>query len=77
MNCIISIYLAYGMAIYIFASIFYLIYTRNIGTPFNDSLTKKQLLIKKQSTKQRGKIFCSGIIIAVILSYIFKPFKSC
>ena len=38
MNCKISIYLAYGMAIYLFASIFYLLFTMNIGTPFNDSL---------------------------------------
>ena len=44
MNCEISVYLAYGMAIYVFASIFYLIFTHNIGTPFKDSLTQRQLI---------------------------------
>ena len=77
MNCKISIYLAYGMAIYIFASIFYLLYTMNIGTPFNDSLTDEQRLIKKQSTSLRGKVFYSGIFLGFIMSFIFRPFTMC
>ena len=75
--CKISIYLAYAMAIYSFASIYYLILTRNIGTPFNDSLNDKQRIIKSKSSKIRGSIFCYGIGIGLILSFIFRPFKSC
>ena len=41
MNCVISVYLAYGMAVYCLASIYYLAMTRSIGTPFKDSLTEK------------------------------------
>ena len=33
MNCKISVYLAYAMAIYTLASIFYMIRTRTVGTP--------------------------------------------
>jgi len=77
MNCELSVYLAYGMAIYVFASIFYLIFTRNIGTPFKDSLTQRQLNIKKQAVAQRGKIFCYGIITGLIVYIIWRPFKMC
>ena len=41
-TCKMSIYLAYGMAIYCLACIWYLVFTRGIGTPFNDSLSEKQ-----------------------------------
>ena len=77
MNCKISVFLAYGMAIYVFASIFYLIFTHNIGTPFKDSLTQRQLNIKKQASSQRGKIFCYGIITGLIVCIIWRPFKLC
>ena len=76
-TCKISIYLAYGMAIYLFASIFYLIFTRSIGTPFNDSLNEKQRIIKKKSSKLRGIIFIQGIFLGLVLSLIFKPFNKC
>jgi len=76
-TCKISIYLAYGMAIYLFASIFYLIFTRSIGTPFNDSLNEKQRIIKKKSSKLRGIIFVQGLFLGLVLSLIFKPFNKC
>ena len=76
-TCKISIYLAYGMAIYLFASIFYLIFTRSIGTPFNDSLNEKQRIIKKKSSKLRGIIFVEGLFLGLVLSLIFKPFNKC
>ena len=47
-NCIVPIYLAYLMAIYLMGSIFYLIMTKDIGTPFRDSLNEEQLKIKKE-----------------------------
>ena len=43
-KCEISVLLAYGMSAYIIASIYYLIFTRAVGTPFNDSLTKKDII---------------------------------
>ena len=76
-TCKISIYLAYGMAIYLFASIFYLIFTRSIGTPFNNSLNEKQKIIKKKSSKLRGIIFVEGLFLGLVLSLIFKPFNKC
>ena len=47
-KCTISVYLAYAMISYIFASVYYLAMTRGIGTPFNNSLTEDQKKIKKQ-----------------------------
>ena len=41
--CIMSNYLAYAMATYCIASLFYIIRTRSIGTPFNDSSNKKTI----------------------------------
>jgi len=77
MNCELSVFLAYGMAIYVFASIFYLIFTHNIGTPFKDSLTQRQLNIKKQASSQRDKIFCYGIITGLIVFLLWRPFRLC
>ena len=49
--CRVSLYLAYAMAIYCLASLYYLVRTRSIGTPFNDSLTPKQIAIKDKSAE--------------------------
>ena len=50
-NCKISVVLAYSMAVYCLACIYYIIATRSVGTPFNDSLTPKQREIKEASQK--------------------------
>lgn len=76
-TCQMSPYLAYSMLIYIFASAYYIIQTRNIGTPFYDSLTKEQRSIKEQSASIRRKIFYNGIIIGIALIVIFRPFAEC
>jgi hypothetical protein len=76
-NCKISIYLAYSMAVYSIASMYYLIATKSVGTPFRDSLTKKQLKIKKKSKKVRFKIFQMGLILAMVVLFIIKPFNKC
>ncbi len=76
-TCQMSPYLAYSMLIYIFASAYYIIQTRNIGTPFNDSLTKEQRLIKEKSSSIRRKVFYNGIIIGMALIVIFRPFAKC
>ena len=52
-HCLISWWLAYAMAIYCIASLYYYIKSRNVGTPFKDSLTKKQIKIKEESVKIR------------------------
>lgn len=75
--CLVSWYLAYSMALYCMASIYYLVRTRSIGTPFNDSLTKQQRLIKKESASIRKGIFIQGIVGSVILLLVFRPFSSC
>lgn len=75
--CFVSWYLAYGMALYCMASIYYLVRTRSIGTPFNDSLTKRQRLIKNESASIRKEIFIQGIVGSIILLLVFRPFRSC
>ena len=75
--CKIPIFLAYGMSIYVLASIYYMIRTKNIGTPFKDSLSKKQIQIKKESAKERSRIFYQGIGGAIILLIVFRPFATC
>ena len=77
MNCTISVYLAYGMSVYCLACMYYIIMTRNIGTPFRNSLTKKQLQIKFESSRVRRNIFYQGIAGMVILMLILRPFKKC
>lgn len=75
--CRISIYLAYAMAVYCIASLFYLIRTKDIGTPFKDSLSPKQKEIKKKSAAKRRSIFIQGIIGGAVLLFFFQPFKQC
>ena len=72
MNCKI---LAYASAIYTIASIFYLVRTRSIGTPFNDSLSEEQKQIKKQSAYERKSIFVQGIVLACLLLYFSNILK--
>ena len=67
--------LSYICIVYISASLIYLILTRSIGTPFNDSLTEKQRCIKKESALIRKKIFLLGIIISLIGIFIVRPFQ--
>ena len=76
-TCKNSVYLAYAMAIYCIASIFYLIATRSVGTPFKDSLSEKQLKIKHESASVRRTIFYSGVAIGVVSMLIFRPFSRC
>ena len=75
--CRMSIYLAYGMAIYCIASIYYLVRTRSVGTPFKDSLTPKQIKIKKASANVRRNVFYQGIAGSAIILFFFQPFKKC
>jgi hypothetical protein len=76
-TCRISIYLAYAMLIYCISSAYYLIRTRQIGTPFNDSLTTEQRKIKAKSSSARGNIFVQGLLIGFGIIIIFRPFRKC
>lgn len=75
--CKISIYLAYAMAIYTIASLYYMIRSRSVGTPFKYSLSEKQIQIKKESAKVRRGIFYQGLGIAFVALLIFRPFSKC
>lgn len=76
-KCKVSIVLAYAMLAYTFASVYYLVNTRNIGTPFKDSLNQEQIAIKKRSANIRRNIFRNGILIAIVSIFILKPFAKC
>ncbi len=76
-NCKIAIWLAYAMSAYCLASIFYLIGTRWVGTPFKDSLTPQQIEEKNKSSKTRYMVFFGGIALSILILYYFKPFQSC
>jgi len=75
--CRVSLYLAYAMAIYCLASLYYLVRTRSIGTPFNDSLTPKQIAIKDKSAALRRNIFLQGVAGGLILVVMMRPFATC
>ena len=74
--CKISIYLAYAMAIYTIASIYYMIRTRSVGTPFKDSLSEKQLEIKKESAKVRRSIFTKELVVHLLLWFFSNHFRN-
>lgn len=76
-SCTINIYLAYAMLVYILASIYYMVRTIYVGTPFKDSLTDEQLSIQKKSAKVRKQIFGEGVIISLIGLLFTRPFKEC
>lgn len=77
MYCKIPTALAYLMLIYILACVYYMIMTRNVGTPFKDSLNDEQLEIKRAAVEKRRGIFYVGVAVATLLVLIFNPFKSC
>ena len=70
-----TLYLSKIAISYMIACIFYMFVTRSYGTPFMDSLTYEQKEIKKQSAKQRYRVFLIGMIIGglVSLKVEFKP----
>ena len=44
--------------------------TRNIGTPFNDSLSLYQIKLKEESSKERKIIFIDGMVLSSLLLLI-------
>lgn len=76
-KCKIQSFLAHAMAVYCISSIYYYLKTRSVGTPFNDSLSDSQLLIKEQSAGVRKSIFFEGIMISVGVLLFTRPFEKC
>jgi len=76
-TCKISVILAYSMAVYCLACIYYIIATRSVGTPFNDSLTPKQREIKDASAQVRRNAFYTGVVVAVAILLLARPFEKC
>ena len=69
-KCTMYYYLAFLLCMYFFASMFYLIRTRFVGTPFKDTLSAEQLKIKKESSKVRKHIFYQGMFLSIPLTYV-------
>ena len=63
-----TLYLSRIAIAYMTASLFYMIVTRNYETPFMNSLTHEQIEIKKQSAKQRYRVFVVGMIVGGLVS---------
>lgn len=61
--------------VYIFSSLFYLMMTRNAGTPLADSFTPEQLELKKGSAKYRRAVFWQASVLSVVLVLLWRPFK--
>ena len=75
-KCTVYYYLAFIMCMYFFASAFYFIRTRYVGTPFKDSLTEEQLKIKKESANVRRNIFYQGIIISIPITFLILKYAT-
>ena len=63
--------------VYVIACVVYVVLSRDVGTPFKDSLTPKQIKIKKASASVRRNIFYQGIAGSAIILFFFQPFKKC
>ena len=61
--------------IYTIASLWYLVITTqdNIGTPFADSLTKKQENILRDSKSKRKRIFYTGLVVGITIVLLVLP----
>ncbi len=69
-----TVIFAYLMGTYILASIYYLVASACIGTPFNESLTPEQQEIKRHATRKRTRIFVTGVVLGGAVLAIFQPF---
>lgn len=76
-NCVPAVLFAYLATAYLGASLYYMIATKNYGTPFKNSLTQEQLKIKKSAAGKRYRAFLTGLILSVVLLLITKPFHKC
>ena len=49
--------------LYTFASVYYVLATRCMGTPFRDSLSATQRSIKRRESKKRANVFVAGLVV--------------
>lgn len=61
--------------VYTFACLFYIVVTRFMDTPFNDSLTSAQKDLKNASSKKRGFVFLAGVFLSCLLLFVSDPFS--
>lgn len=61
---------------YTVACLLYLLLTRNIGTPFADSLTDEQQAIKRSSSMTRANMFLTSVIMSTVLVLVWKPLRT-
>lgn len=71
----VTMILSHFSLVYMIACVVYLLFTRNIGTPFQKSLSQQQKSIKKSAAYLRGKIFLVGIIIGFLALYFIHPYE--
>ncbi len=76
-SCKIPVVFAYAMMAFCIGCIYYKIQTRNIGTPFKNSLTTTQLKIKIESAKKRKDIFMQGLMLGIVGICVLKPYSNC
>ena len=60
---------------YAIACVLYLVLTRSIGTPFADSLSEKQRLIKRLSIRERRNAFVVSSVLSAIILIVWRPLK--
>ena len=77
MRCKLNAVLAYSGAIYIMACALYIALTRDLGTPFRDSLTKDQIKILQDAKANRRRAFLTGIVVSTIVIILTRPFGTC
>lgn len=84
--CKVPLIFTYIMLMYLIASIYYMVVTRNLGTPYSDAVQqviessgRKDELdkLKKDSKDKRSYVFWTGMIIAAIFLVIVRPFNEC
>ena len=75
-QCYIPQLLAQILLIYLLSNVLYLIFSRNVGTPFNDSLSVQQKAIKAESSTMRRNIFLVSLLVATLIIKYLKPFKN-
>lgn len=62
--------------IYTGACVVYLVLTRNVGTPFYDSLTEEQRTLKTRSARVRGNVFLQSLGLSAMVVLCRRPFST-
>ena len=61
---------------YTVACLLYLLFTRNNGTPFADSLTEEQKAIKRSSSMVRADVFLTSVMMSTVLVLVWRPLRT-